>query len=77
MVRQAAGRIEIMAGGGVTPEAVPDLCTAGVDAIHASCGVPTEPASILARIGLAPVRNETSAERIAALRAKLDERVAA
>ena len=39
MVRQAAGRIEIMAGGGVTPASVPALLATGVDALHASCAV--------------------------------------
>lgn len=37
MVRQAAGRIEIMAGGGVTREAAPALLATGVQALHASC----------------------------------------
>ena len=37
LVDQAAQRIEIMAGGGVTEDAVPLLLSAGVDAIHASC----------------------------------------
>jgi copper homeostasis protein len=36
LVRTAAGRIEIMAGGGVRPELVGPLVRAGVDAVHAS-----------------------------------------
>ncbi|GIF21615.1 copper homeostasis protein [Actinoplanes tereljensis] len=36
LVAQAAGRIEIMAGGGVRPEVVGDLVRAGVAAVHAS-----------------------------------------
>ncbi|MEU4690057.1 copper homeostasis protein CutC [Actinoplanes sp. NPDC023714] len=36
LVRAAAGGIEIMAGGGVHPELVPDLVATGVAAIHAS-----------------------------------------
>ena len=36
LVEQAAGRIEIQAGGGVTAASVPELVSAGVDAIHFS-----------------------------------------
>ncbi|MEU4236202.1 copper homeostasis protein CutC [Actinoplanes sp. NPDC026619] len=36
LVKAAGGRIEIMAGGGVRPEIVGDLVTAGVAAVHAS-----------------------------------------
>lgn len=36
MVAAAAGRIEVMAGGGVTPEDIPALVAAGVDAVHLS-----------------------------------------
>ncbi|MFG1606738.1 copper homeostasis protein CutC [Actinoplanes sp. NPDC049265] len=36
LVSAAAGRIEIMAGGGVTPALVEALIEAGVDAVHAS-----------------------------------------
>ncbi|GIM90881.1 copper homeostasis protein CutC [Paractinoplanes toevensis] len=36
LVKHAAGRIEIMAGGGVRPEVVVDLVRAGVAAVHAS-----------------------------------------
>jgi copper homeostasis protein len=36
LVAAADGRIEIMAGGGVLPEAVADIVRTGVDAIHAS-----------------------------------------
>ncbi len=35
-VREAAGRIEIMAGGGVTIESIPALAAVGVDAVHLS-----------------------------------------
>ena len=37
LVKQAAGRIQIMAGGGVTVGSVPQLLSTGLDAIHASC----------------------------------------
>ncbi|WP_182112851.1 copper homeostasis protein CutC [Actinotalea sp. JY-7876] len=36
LVRAAAGRIEVMAGGGVVPRDVPRLLAAGVDAVHLS-----------------------------------------
>jgi copper homeostasis protein len=36
MVAAADGRIQIMAGGGVTLAAIPDLLGAGVDAVHMS-----------------------------------------
>jgi copper homeostasis protein len=36
MVAAAAGRLEVMAGSGVTPESVAALAAAGVDAVHAS-----------------------------------------
>lgn len=36
MVTAAAGRLEVMAGSGVTPESVATLAAAGVDAVHAS-----------------------------------------
>ena len=39
LARAADGRVEIMAGGGVTPDAAPRLVEAGVDALHASCAV--------------------------------------
>jgi copper homeostasis protein len=36
LVRTAAGRIEIMAGGGVRPDLIGPLLRTGVDAVHAS-----------------------------------------
>ena len=35
-VRESAGRVEIMAGGGVTVESIPALASIGVDAVHLS-----------------------------------------
>ncbi len=40
LVQQSAGRIQIMAGGGVTLDSIEKLIGAGVDAIHASCSQP-------------------------------------
>lgn len=42
LVAQAAGRIEIMAGGGVTPAQVPALIATGIDALHGSCRAPAD-----------------------------------
>ena len=39
MVREAGGRLQIQAGGGVTIDAIPALRAAGVDAIHLSARV--------------------------------------
>ncbi|SHJ24020.1 copper homeostasis protein [Wenxinia saemankumensis] len=70
LVRQAAGRIEIMAGGGVTPAAVPDLLAAGVDAIHASCAAPVDTGA--PGIGI-PRGRSTDPARLAALKAALSK----
>ena len=70
LVRAAAGRIEVMAGGGVTPEAAPKLISAGVDALHASC---TAPAGAADPMGFGADRAPDPA-RIAALKATLTSR---
>ena len=70
MVAQAAGRIEIMAGGGVTPASAPALLAAGVDALHASCGVPAGDGTT--RINI-PASLRTDEGAIRALRAAMTE----
>lgn len=40
LVKQAAGRIEIMAGSGVSAQNAQAVLATGVNALHASCGVP-------------------------------------
>lgn len=40
MAEASAGRVEIMAGGGVTPGAIPALAASGIDAVHLSARVP-------------------------------------
>jgi copper homeostasis protein len=40
LVKQAASRIEILAGKGVTAENVAAILTAGVTSVHASCSAP-------------------------------------
>ncbi|MDL9980120.1 copper homeostasis protein CutC [Microbacterium sp. ASV49] len=42
MVREASGRLEIMAGGGVAIDVIPALVAAGVDAVHLSASRPAE-----------------------------------
>ena len=44
MVDASAGRLEIMAGGGVTPGSIPALAATGIDAVHLSARIPA-PAS--------------------------------
>lgn len=73
MVRAARGRVEIMAGGGVTPESAPALLSAGVDALHASASAPVIGSEAL---GLPPARR-TDADAVRALRAVLSRRAAA
>ncbi|MGN6207261.1 copper homeostasis protein CutC [Asticcacaulis sp.] len=43
LVKQAAGRIEILAGKGITAENVGPILDAGIAAIHASCNAPIPP----------------------------------
>ena len=70
LVRRAGGRIEIMAGGGVTAANASQLMGAGVDALHASCSVQAPLRQPAGQIGIAPCR-ETNADMIAALRAAM------
>ncbi|GGL61691.1 copper homeostasis protein CutC [Wenxinia marina] len=70
MVAQAAGRIEIMAGGGVTPASAQALLATGVDALHASCAVAADDGA--PGIGL-PASRLTDAAAIRALRAAMTE----
>lgn len=41
LVARAAGRVQIMAGGGVTPDRIPALRATGVDWLHGSFSAPT------------------------------------
>lgn len=71
LVEAAAGRVQIMAGGGVTIEAIPALIAAGVDSVHLSAkGVrasdPTGPG------GGAPEVLFTDGAVVAAARAAVD-----
>lgn len=68
MAKRAAGRITIMAGGGVCAENAADLLATGIDDLHGSCSVPHTQTSDLSALGLAPSRAVTSAAKVRALR---------
>ncbi len=63
LVHQAAGRIQIMAGGGVTLEAIPALMDIGVDAIHASCSTQILAQRDCSLIGIG-IRSDTEQRRV-------------
>ena len=67
LVRAAAGRCEIMAGGGVTAEIAEALIATGVDALHASCGVMQPVTGPFGALRIAPERMVTDADSIRAL----------
>ena len=67
MAARAAGRVQIMAGGGVTPGSAVALVAAGADALHASCTVPAPCSGVL---GL-PDARRTDPAAIRALRAAM------
>ena len=65
--RQAAGRIIILAGSGVSPQSLPALLRTGITEVHASCRQPiaggADPVDV--RFGFAaPNRTATSTDRI-------------
>ena len=75
MVDDAAGRINIMAGSGVTSNNVADLIrTTGVQAVHASAsdqGIWPDPRVALFGFG-PPLKRFTDSSRVAALRARVN-----
>ena len=70
LVKHAAGRIEIMAGGGVTAENAPVLVSTGVDALHASASGPDPQHMDCTRIGITTPKL-TDSKKVAGLRAAL------
>jgi copper homeostasis protein len=79
LVEQAAGRIEIMAGAGLTPDnVIPFVRSTRVPALHSSCSTPvrytaTEMAQRGAALGFIPAQlNATDPMTIAAMIAALD-----
>lgn len=70
MQQAAAGRTAIMAGSGVTSDAIPRLAATGVQMFHASCRVPAPASGKIAAMGLAPSdAARTDAAKVAALKA--------
>ncbi|GAA2841928.1 copper homeostasis protein [Leucobacter komagatae] len=71
LVEAAEGRLDIMAGGGVTVEAIPTLVAAGVAAIHLSAKRPSTSAAPSGPGGGAPEYDVTDAGIVAAAAAAL------
>jgi copper homeostasis protein len=73
LVAQAAGRITIMPGSGVSPNTAADLKGLGITEIHASCSAPTPVTGRVVDMGFAPpVQRQTQADAVRALRAALE-----
>lgn len=71
---KAAGRITILAGGGITPQNARLFTAAGLREIHASCSVATQETAAIAAFGFGPAtRRDTSADQVRALRDALKE----
>lgn len=68
LVRQAAGRIAIMAGGGVTAQNAPVLLKAGADDLHGSCSEVLADQPMTGRLRIAEERAHTSRAKTRALR---------
>lgn len=77
LAAQADGRIQIMAGGGVTLGAVPGLVDAGVDAIHASAKRMLSGAGLALGSAGDAARETTDERAAAAFRAAVDAAAAA
>lgn len=72
LVRHGAGRITVMAGGQITPEAVAPLAAAGIVEFHAACRVNQPEQQGFGPLRLATCRPRTSVEAVADLRRALD-----
>lgn len=73
LVAQAAGRITVMPGSGVNPGNAAMLKGLGIREIHASCSASTALAGRVVEMGFAPpVRRQTDANAVRALRAALE-----
>lgn len=70
-VKQAAGRITIMAGGGVTPENAATLLRAGSDDLHGSCSEVRRDQASVGRLRIAAERAHTSVKKVRDLRAAM------
>lgn len=73
LVAQAAGRITVMPGSGVTPANAALLKGLGIGEIHASCSQSTPVVGRVVNMGFAPaVRRQTHADAVRALRRALE-----
>lgn len=70
MVQASAGRIEIMAGGGIGPDIIEQMLSLGVDSVHGSASRPS-PAHGAEPIGVPPYA-QTCPTKVAAMRAAID-----
>ncbi|MBC2835952.1 copper homeostasis protein CutC [Paragemmobacter straminiformis] len=71
---QAAGRIILLAGGGIMPQNAPLFTAAGLCELHASCSLATEEDPAVAAFGFGPAhRRDTSADQVRALKQALKE----
>lgn len=73
LVTQADGRIEIMAGGGVTALNAGDLLMTGVHALHGSCSEMRRDQAMHGRLRIAEERAQTSQSKVQELRALVDQ----
>lgn len=73
LVRQAAGRITVMPGSGVTSANAPQLKALGITEIHASCSATTPVSGRAVEMGFAPpVQRQTQADAVRALKTALE-----
>lgn len=71
LVQRAAGRVEIMAGGGVRVQDIPAIIAMGVDAVHLSARMPSDDAAPSGPGGGAVGHEITDAATVAAAAAQL------
>jgi copper homeostasis protein len=73
LVQQAAGRITVMPGSGVSPANAALLKGLGIREIHASCSTATPVSGQVVEMGFAPpLRRQTDADQVRALRKALE-----
>lgn len=73
LVKQSAGRISILAGGGVSHENASILLDTGVNELHGSCSELRADQEMSGRLRIATERAQTSVEKIRALRTALEQ----
>jgi copper homeostasis protein len=72
LVNQAAGRISIMPGSGVTPANAGMLMGLGISELHASCSVTVQASGRVVEMGFGPAQvRQTSADQVRALKRAL------